>query len=64
MSDNVEMWQVMLQYLDHNMAQARTAMMLHGGATNVGGRRNMMRRSGVAPRTPAMPASGGAAASQ
>ena len=63
MMDNVQMWQLILEHLDHNMAQARTSMMLRGSETSPGARRNMTRRSGGA-RTPAMPAPGGSAASQ
>jgi hypothetical protein len=61
MMDNVQMWQLILEHLDHNMAQARTSMMLRGSEASPGARRNMTRRSGVA-RTPAMPAPGGSAA--
>ncbi len=55
MMDNVQMWQLILEHLDHNMAQARTSMMLRGSDASPGARRNMTRRSGVV-RAPAMPA--------
>jgi hypothetical protein len=62
MMDNVQMWQMILEHLDQNLAQARGTTVLRGSPASSSARRSMTRRSGGVPTTPAMPAAGGTAA--